>query len=101
MYSKSKRKEKEKKRNINNNLAILPSHNINASISCLLVIPFVKHALKAAICSGLGLGEIALCYDLAKWLSHYLYFFSFLFFFRTYYTRERVRNMTKVTGHIM
>jgi len=27
MYSKSKRKEKKKKRNINNNLAILPSHD--------------------------------------------------------------------------
>jgi len=29
LYSKSKRREKKKKRNINNNLAILPSHNTN------------------------------------------------------------------------
>jgi len=27
LYSKSKIKEKEKKRNINNNLAVLPSHD--------------------------------------------------------------------------
>jgi len=25
--------------------------------------------------------EMIKCYDLAKWLSHYLYFFSFLFLF--------------------
>jgi len=40
MYSKSKRKEK---RNINNNLAILPSHDIgrlSASANFLLIAPF-------------------------------------------------------------
>jgi len=38
-------------------------------------------------------------YDLAKWLSYYLYFFSFSFlFFWTYYTRKECRNVSHVTG---
>ena len=43
------------------------------------------------------------CHDLAKQLSYYLYFFSFLFSFWTYYLRiESVEkyHTTKVIGHM-
>jgi len=33
-------------------------------------------------------------YDLAKWLSHYLYFFSFSFLIWTYYTRKECRKVS-------
>jgi len=67
-YYKFKRKEKEKKNNIqnkkekkrkeilNNDLAVLPSHD--------------KHPLR--------IPDSPWCHDLAKRLSQYLYFFSFL-----------------------
>ena len=44
--------------------------------------------------------RILKCCDLAKWLSHYLYFFSFSFLFWTYYTRMESAgkyHMTNVT----
>jgi len=31
------------------------------------------------------------CHDLAKWLSHYLYFFSFLFFYLGFTTQKKVQ----------
>ena len=34
--------------------------------------------------------EEGICHDLAKWLSHYLYFFSFLFFYLGLTTQREV-----------
>ena len=50
--------------------------------------------------SSIDIGSRLKCHDLAKQLSYYLYFFSFLFFW-TYYIRECVRkyHMTKVTSY--
>jgi len=42
---------------------------------------FIAKSIKAFL-QGLGVKQaISTCYDLAKWLSHYLYFFSFSFLF--------------------
>ena len=65
-------KEKEKKRNINNDLAILPSHDTTPLLSFLIPRIFTTHNMGQPCCLFLFH-----CHDLAKQLSQYLYFFSF------------------------
>jgi len=42
-------------------------------------------------CCVLSLDQVGYCHDLAKQLSHYLYFFSFLFFYLGLTTQKRVQ----------
>jgi len=65
----------------------------NSMFSCLLIVSYeFDHVYKdnqSIVDSERILSIIILynCHDLAKWLSHYLYFFSFLFLLSwTYYT---------------
>ena len=69
---KSNKKRKEKKRNIDNDLAILPSHDTTPLLSFLIPRIFTTHNMGQPCCLFLFH-----CHDLAKQLSQYLYFFSF------------------------